>query len=359
MHKILHLIAKIDKEDSKAPLWMLLFKAGLGKLSDGVEFLIDKQAFDLITAFVEVRGNEIHFDYEHASLQKEAAPASGWIKELTWEDGVGIKARVEWTEKATQFIANKEYRYFSPVFYIRKADKRVCGLDSVALTNRPRTTNLTPILARIEADAGLIAPPKGDRENIMDREKLIAKLGLNAGATDEQIWEALGTIGVKAKQEVKTEVETKTETVEVLPKEVIAALGIEENSDKSVVVASIHALKQHEDHSVSREEFTALQDQLKERDATEVVSAAIASGKVAPAQEEWATKYAKDDLEGFKIFVSKAPVVVPVDNLPGKQQQDSDSGSNGKLTDEDLQIAAMMGNDEEDLKKYGLEVKNG
>jgi phage I-like protein len=32
---------------------------------------------------------------------------------------------VEWTEKARKYLANGEYRYFSPVFYARKGDRKV------------------------------------------------------------------------------------------------------------------------------------------------------------------------------------------------------------------------------------------
>ncbi len=46
--------------------------------------------------------------------------AAGWIEELTWEDGKGIMARVAWTDKAAAHLAAREYKYFSPVFGIKK-----------------------------------------------------------------------------------------------------------------------------------------------------------------------------------------------------------------------------------------------
>jgi len=344
MHKILHLIAKIDKDGSKCPKWMLLFKAGLGKLSDGVEFLIDETAFTLIKAFINARGNEVHFDYEHASLEKAAAPASGWIKELTWDAGVGIKARVEWTDKASEYIENREYRYFSPVFYIRKSDKRVCGLDSVALTNRPRTTNLTPILAKLSAEAGF------HEETTMDRKQLIAALGLEANATDADIMTAIAKAGVKLPEAIP-------ETKEVIPKAVTAALDLKETDGESVVVASIHALKQYDKTAVSREEFLRLENELKQRDAAEAVAAALAKGKITPEQTEWAKGYAASDLNGFNAFVAKAPQVIPVGDLPGRTKTQAPAA--GEITDTDLEIAAMMDISIEDLKKYGMEVTNG
>jgi len=335
MLRILHMIAKIDKNESKAPEWMLLFKAGWGELATGETFLVDEQCLALIKKYITTRGNEVVFDYEHASLEKEAAPASGWIKELVWEDGVGIKARVEWTEKAAKFIAKKEYRYFSPVFAVRKSDSRVCYLDSVALTNRPKTNNLTPILAKLEAGLG----KETKKEKTMDRKKLIAALGLKDDATDEEILTAVAKLDVKLPGE---------KTKEVISKEIIAALGLKDTDGETQVVASIHALKQTDKTSVSVEDFNALQKKITDRDATDAVAAAMAKGKVTPDQKDWATEYATSNLEGFNLYVSKAPVVVPVDQLPGKKKTATDP-----VTDEaTINVAKMMDVDLEDIKKY-------
>jgi phage I-like protein len=64
---------------------------------------------------------------------------------------------------------------------------------------------------------------------------------------------------------------------------------------------------------VSKADFDALQKKLVEKDANEAVEKAMIAGKITPAQKEWAEQYAKNDLNGFNIFVSKAPVVIPVD----------------------------------------------
>lgn len=334
MHRILHLITKIDRETDGAPEWILLFAAGLGKLANGVEFFVDRAAFDLVAAMVAARGNEIHWDYEHASLEKNPAPAAGWIKDLAWEDGVGIKARVEWTEKAAAFIAAKEYRYFSPVFGIRKADKRVCYLHSVALTNNPKTNNLTPIVARLEAE---LDPAK---EEHMDRAKLIAALGLKDDATDQEILAAI------AKLEVAVPEAT---TTEIIPETVIAALDLKPEDNASTVVASIHALKQTAANGVSVTEFNALKKEIADGKAADAVAAAMKAGKVTPDQKDWALQYAKDDLAGFGTFVAKAPQVIPVTDLPGKKDE-ADAAALDAAT---LEVAKQMGVDPEDIKDVG------
>ncbi len=342
MHKILNLIAKISREGSKAPQWVLLFKAGLGTLADGVEFLVDETAFKLTQAFIAARGNEIHWDYEHQSVQSVEAPAAGWIKELAWEDGVGIKAKVEWTERAEQYIAKKEYRYFSPVFGIRKSDKRVCYLDSVALTNRPLTNNLTPILAKLEAKL----ETEFNKEEPMNREQLIAALGLKDDATDAEILAACAKAGVKVPGD---------KTIEVIPDKIIAALGLKQDDDVSTIVANILALKQSKESGVSREEFNKLQAELADQKATKAVEAAMKAGKVTPDQKPWALNYAKDDHKGFNTFVEKASVVVPLSKLPGKKEEPGGR----EITEATLAVASQMGVSKEDIEKYGVEVNHG
>jgi len=136
---------------------------------------------------------------------------------------------------------------------------------------------------------------------------------------------------------------------EVVAKEVIEALELKETDDVSTVVASIHALKQTGKGTVSREEFEKIQKDLRKRDADEIVAKATAEGKITPDQKDWATEYAKRDLEGFKTFVAKAPVVVPVKDLAKKESKVDDVIADEAV----LNVAKMFGNTPEDIKKYG------
>ena len=345
MFKILQMIAALDTDTGKAPEWVLLFAAGWGKLADGKRFLVDEAGFKMMQEAIIRRGNQIHFDYEHASVQKRGdiatgAPAAGWIEEMIWEPGKGIMARVSWTDKASAHLAGREYKYFSPVFGVRKSDKRVCYLDSVALTNRPKTDNLTPILAALESGM------ESQEETSMDREKLIAALGLAEDATDEMIVAAVAALGVKLPEgDVK----------EVMPERITAALGLNADDTVSVVEASILALKQTASAGATADQLKALEERLAERDAADAVAAAMDAGKVTPAQKEWAMDYARKDLEGFGVYVAKASVVVPMDKLPGKKTETK----TGQPTETDLAVAGQMDLSVADLKKYGMEVTHG
>ena len=91
------------------------------------EFDVDEESLAAMKAQIAERGVDLVVDYEHQTLTGDRAPAAGWVKELFAEDG-HIKARVEWTLPAKQYLENKEYRYLSPVITVRKSDNKATGL---------------------------------------------------------------------------------------------------------------------------------------------------------------------------------------------------------------------------------------
>lgn len=327
--------AAIDAAQKTAPERVLLFREGWVEIEGEGRFLVDRESFVVTKAHFERRGNEIVFDYEHQTLDGVQAPAAGFITALEYEDGTGVWARVKWNQRGADYIAAGEYRYFSPVFAVRKGDSRLIAIHSVALTNAPKTNHITPLLAaKLEAEY----QPEDRKEQSMDFfAKLFEMLGLAAGATQEDVFTAVTKLRDKP-----------AETKEVLAKEVVEALGCKPDDSVSTVVASIHALKQADKGMVPRAEFEALKGKLAERDAAETVSAAMKAGKITPDQREWATAYAKTDPAGFATFVAKAPAVIPVGDLP------AGSAAAGPAVDAAvLSVAKMMGVPAEDIRKYG------
>ena len=335
MKHLAHLIvAEISAKDGKLPEWILLFKEGWNEVDGEIKYLVDAKSYEILSAYITKRGIDIVFDYEHQTIKGIKAPAAGWVKEYRYTEGRGIEARVEWTEEAAEYILKKEYRYFSQVFGVRKTDQRIVALHSVALTNTPKTNNLTPILAKLGEE-------NTEKEKNMDFfKKLFKALGLADGAKEDDVLTAVAKLDEKAKN---------PDVKEVVAKDVLEALELKEGDGTSVVVASIHALKQSDKTGVSREEFDKVTKQLADRDAEEVVAKAGAEGKITPDQNKWAKEYATRDLEGFKTFVAKAPVVVPVNKLPEKKPSTDDI-----ITDETvLAVAKMMDVSVEDIKQYG------
>lgn len=85
-------------------------------------------------------GSQLAIDYDHqAEYAREngnPAPAAGWIKGLQARPD-GIWGLVEWTARAAQQLAGREYRYLSPVFNFDPSNGRVSRILRAALTNAP------------------------------------------------------------------------------------------------------------------------------------------------------------------------------------------------------------------------------
>lgn len=117
-------------------------------------FVVDEEAAAMVLHAFEEHGADLPIDYEHQTLGGEfaspsgQAPAAGWIKSLEARIGEGIFAIVEWTRPATEQLAAKQYRYLSPVALVRRGDRRMVALHSVALTNKPAIVDAEPIVNR-------------------------------------------------------------------------------------------------------------------------------------------------------------------------------------------------------------------
>ena len=299
--------------------------------TDKGEFLVDDAAMEAIIRAFRVKVNEVVVDYEHQTLEGVIAPAAGWITALDNRGQDGLWAEASWTQKAQDFINNREYRYLSPVVQVRQSDGRAVFLHSVGLTNTPAIDGMHPLANKIGA-----AAPEEDM-NMELLKKLAALMGLPETATEEEIIQAVTALA-KAGQMVAN-------------KEVLGLLDLTEAATLAETKGKIIALKNPSGY-VKAEEFKALQDKLAERDRDELVSLALKSGKVAPASAAWAKEYALKDPVGFKSFLDHAPVVVPVGTeVAGGADQKRQTVS------DDLQISInkAMGLSDEDFKKYGGE----
>ena len=126
---------------------------------------------------------------------------------------------------------------------------------------------------------------------------------------------------------------------------ILSMLGLKADAKTEDVAASIMALKAGAPDTQA--ELLALKQRMQERDADEEVQKALKAGKITAAQSDWARSYALKDMEGFKGFVDKAPVVVP----PGKLDLKDAPAASG--SDEvDVAILKNMGVSMEDVKKY-------
>lgn len=316
------------------------------------EFDVDEESLAAMKEQIAQRGVDLVVDYEHQTLTGERAPAAGWVKELFAEDG-HIKARVEWTIPAKQYLEKKEYRYLSPVITVRKSDNKATGLHSLALTNTPAIAGMTPIVNSSTFQGG---------ETNMNEliKKIAAALGLGEDADEEQILTALSAcveenkalkeaaeggkaLGKKPGEDGKPE---DQDDGIVANKSVCELLGLKAGASTADVAASIMALKGGVDGRVK-----ALEEKLADRDAEEAVELALKGGKITPAQRGWAKEYALKSPDGFKAFLEKAPQVVPMSEIAGG---DALALKGDKPDEATMLVCKQLGISADDVKKYGM-----
>lgn len=306
------------------------------------DFEVDDRDIAGIIRQFKARRLDLVIDYEHQTLSDVQAPAAGWIKDLyPGEDA--LMARVEWTQKGREYIANKEYRYLSPVVLVKKADQHAAVFHSAALTNTPAITGMFAI---INSDVLSI---EEEEEPRMELSALIELLGLEEGTAEEDVLKRIKELTQQAAEEGQggqegKEGPAKEGTQLVANKTVLDLLGLPEDARTEDVTARIMAFKAGD--SVLQRRVAELEKQAASQKAEELVGLAMKDGKLSPAQKEWAVAYALSDPKGFAKFVEKAPVVVPM----GKTAFAADERKQDGV---DWRILKNQGVTEEDLKKYG------
>lgn len=388
-----HGLSREIAKDITAPQWIQLFAAGTVTFDDLDDVLVDEKAFASIQAEFNRRGNDIPVDYEHQTEQGTKAPAAGWIKELAWRAGQGIMARVEWTQEAADYLKTKQYRYHSPVYYRDPQSGRVVKIESVALTNLPRTNHIKPIVAKVNTN-----PQNKEQSktmNLLEKLKKLFNLGEEAGeaealaaveqlaggeknaasetttdpnagtgeaATDANAALAAAEAAATAATEAAAAIENVLDDLAaeanqpVASKAICKSLGLPANASVGKVVAKIQAANQANAGAKRLAKVEAELAQIKAQGlqtaAEKRVAKALGDGKITPAQKPAMLKYAQTDPAGFDEFVASQPQVVPLHSLP-KMAAKAQTGA-GEF---DEKLGSMMGVSKEDYEKYGKEVR--
>jgi phage I-like protein len=299
-------------------------------------------AAEIIAAF-SARGNDMVIDYEHQTLADGESPAAGWISNLVWKGGEGLWAVVEWTKKAKEYLESREYRYFSPVLFYGRQDRRVKMLVNVALTNTPAINNLKPLVAKWQ-QASKTTINQGEKEGNMI-EKLKKLLGLTGDAAEDKIIEAV-TLSVNKAKDLENQVMGL-----VACKEVLDALGAKADAGKDDVVRIVASLKAPGDVAVQlSHEVAALKQKISTMEQTDLVQLALKEGKTSPDElDKWGRDLALKNPEQFRLIVLSRPAgsVIPVDGIIVAKDAPA-----GALDNVQRSINELCGVDEETYKKY-------
>ena len=168
--------------------------AGWGRIErTNGDFIIDDEGVpEILRTFAE-HGTAIPIDVEHETLP-ERQPAAGsrgaigWIEKVFAEANKGLFGLVRWSDVGKALIRSDAFRYLSPVFLIRKDDRRVVGVHSAAVTNRPAIPRLERLAASQSAGAETTATAD---ENAAIAASVRERLGLPATANKDAIAVAL------------------------------------------------------------------------------------------------------------------------------------------------------------------------
>lgn len=350
------------KEIPGAPEEFQVLPAGEIEINGEEPARMDEAAAQAVIASFMARGNDMVIDYEHQSLKDGESPAAGWVKKMMWRGAEGLWLAVEWTQKAKEYLVNREYRYFSPVLMLRKTDRKVMQLINVALTNTPAINNLRPIVAKLNH--------KQEKEEIMIA-KLRKLLGLADDAGEDKVLEAatllinkasavvackevLEALGAKAdaKKEEVTGIIASLKSADIVAcKEVLEALGAKPDAKKEEVIQVIASLKAPGNVAVQlSQEVATLKTKIADMEQQDLIGLALKEGKTSPEElGKWGRELAKKSPDQFKAIVLSRPAgsVIPVTEIIVAKDQDG-------IVADDVQKAVnkMMGVSEEVFAKY-------
>jgi phage I-like protein len=327
----------VVNEDSRnhanLPEWIRVLPLGKVELADHREpFTVDEASLTSMVDAFRSRGIDLVIDYEHQSLNGERAPAAGWIKDLEARSD-GLWARVDWTQQAREYLAQREYRYFSPVLRLDPETRRPMALMHVGLTNVPAINHLPPLVARwggeAKAPAGLkpvnptLGAPMIEMESVKEKPKMVEKLKRLMGLTSEVEESAVCSKALEAFRE----------------------LGVILNLPDDATIAQLKGAVEAYKAGVARllkaeEEVQALKARLVRETTERSVEEALKAGKVSPAQRGWALEYCRRDPEGFRTYTERAPKLVPTGEELHLRKEPFDEEHN--LVPEELAICRSL-----------------
>lgn len=325
----------VELSPGKAPADFRIIPAGEFRSWDGrpaecAAWVCTEEDGLRIVADLNRRTSPRVIDYEHATLHAKkagsAAPAAGWFKSAEWRaDGVWLIG-VDWTAQAAQVIADKEYRFVSPVFSYDPITGRVQQLLHAALTNDPGLDGLTD-LAALAAEFFTPTTPLEDSMNEL-LKKLLAALGLQETATEVEALAAVANL--------KTNVAS------------LSALVATPDPAKFVPVATLSALQG--EHADLQGKFAALQAEINGGKLDKIIADGLAAGKLTPATEAWARDLGKANLAQLSAFIEAAPVVAkPGDTQTGGAG--SGSAATAALSADQKRVCELLGVSEADYQK--------
>ncbi|WP_167309952.1 phage protease [Ralstonia mannitolilytica] len=337
---VLSFSVELNATEPAAPIQLLpagAFRARDGRPTECPAWICTAADAQRVIELANADQRLIVIDYEHQTLNApdngQPAPAAGWFKTMEWREGVGLFATdVEWTDKARQMIADKEYRYLSPVFAYDKKTGDVLRILHVALTNFPALDDLPEVALRAAAHFQLDQFLENDMPEWL--KQLLIKLGIDPD-NEQAATAALTALHNSAQANAAKDTEIAALRAQV------ATAGSPDPA-KFVPVETMRALQS---------EVAALTEKVNGREVEDVIEAARKAGKLLEAQVQWARDLGTKDIAALRTFVASAPAVAALSGMQTAGKAPNAAAGQDGLTEAELAVCKTMGYTPEQFKK--------
>lgn len=295
---------------------------------------------------------KIPMDWSHKSADGTDERSPGYWKPEIREDGIWA-AEIEWTEDGYEVLRKKQVKFFSPEGAHIEKTGEVLAITYIALTNRPATNHMKPLVA---SDTAQVLPPQERK-----MKELLKRLGLAETATEEEAIAKFDELTKASEETHKAAMEAKDaeivtlkakadDKLAVFKAETLKACSLGEDAGFEKVLATIETLKAkapEADKVAKLEAKMAEYEAFREGIRVEKLLASV-STKVVPANKATVERLARAlDEATFLATMKDWPDIKGPSPVPASSktidERNEDISAHEVLTDADRSFFAAKG----------------
>lgn len=260
-----------------------------------------------------------HPDDPAFSNQHTDAKSYAWIMGMEARDE-GLALIPKWSKPGEEIISNAHYKWFSPRWACReiarengKAVLAPIRLISVGLTNMPQIAGIPP-LANEELADGMVPPAQPEEKPMELLKRLLAALGMAETATEEDLVAKVTQMNAALAKLVQS-IDSRWKAEDAV-RMACSNVAVEDQLAQVFAGADAATTAANEARAALETERGALAAERAARREL-IVSNAIASGIITPAQkDQWLADLASN-FEGKSVELSNMKPVVHVTAVTG------------------------------------------